>query len=95
MQLLSATGSLLPTHVVPSQASGAGPEVIVEPGSSVTAQARFSPDVAGTGDSQSSHCQPTAYTLRVTANGGGTVDTPIKPPTSVCEQGTLNFDPLG
>ena len=58
----------------------------------VTAQARFSSTVAGQGDSQSGMCQPTAYTLQVTATGGGVTDAAIKPPTSVCEQGSLNFE---
>jgi hypothetical protein len=28
----------------------------------------------------------------VTTTGGGVTDATIKPPTSVCEQGTLNFE---
>jgi hypothetical protein len=59
------------------------------------AQARFSPTVAGQGDSQSAVCQPAAHTLQFSPRGGGVVDAPIKPPTSVCEQGTLNFEAFG
>ena len=55
------------------------------------AEAQFSPDVNGTGDSTSGQCQPTATVLRVTAPGGGTFDAPIQPPTPVCEQGSLHF----
>jgi hypothetical protein len=59
------------------------------------AQARFSPDVAGDGDAQTGPCQPTAHTLQVTADGGGVTEISIKPPTSVCEQGTLSFESFG
>jgi Protein of unknown function (DUF4232) len=87
--LLDGNGSVLPTHITGNTA----PSILVTlaPGESMKATARFSPDVPGVGDSQSGACQPKAYTLRVTPNGGGTVDAPIKPPTSVCERGTLNF----
>ena len=88
--LLGATGTALPTHV---KASGAaGKPVVLPPGASATAQARFSPDVAGQGDSQSGDCQPQAHTFQLTAAGGGVTEAAIKPPTSVCEQGTLNFE---
>lgn len=90
--LLGATGTSLPTHV---KASGAaGKPVVLPPGASATAQARFSPDVAGQGDSQSGDCQPQAHTFQLTAAGGVT-EAAIKPPTSVCEQGTLNFEAFG
>jgi hypothetical protein len=86
--LLNASGSSLPTKVTGSPHA---PLLNLEPGDAAKATARFSPSVPGTGDSQSGACQPKAYTLQVTPNGGGTVDAPIKPPTSVCERGTLNF----
>ena len=90
--LLGSTGAALPTHV---RAGGAGRtrRVVLQPGASAIAQARFSPTVAGPGDSQSGTCQPTAHTLQVTPTGGGVTDAAIKPPTSVCEQGSLNFEP--
>ena len=91
--LLGATGSALPTHV-----SGGGvpePRIVLEPGAAAVATGRFSPDVAGAGDSQSGTCQPEAHTLEVTPNGGGPTEVPIRPPTSVCEEGTLKFDPYG
>jgi Domain of unknown function (DUF4232) len=88
--LLGATGTPLPTHV---KATGAaGKPVVLPPGASATAQTRFSPDVAGPGDSQSGACQPVAHTFQLTAGGGGVTEAPIKPPTSVCEQGTLHFE---
>ena len=91
--LLSATGSALPTHVR-SAGPGAGTSVrvLLQPGASSVAQARFSPDIPGDGDSQSGACQPTAHTLQVTPNGGGVMDAAIQPSTSVCQQGTLTFE---
>jgi uncharacterized protein DUF4232 len=88
--LLGATGAALPTHVTAGGAGGTR-RVVLQPGASAVAQARFSATVAGQGDSQSGTCQPEAHTLQVTA-GGGATDAAIKPPTSVCEQGTLNFE---
>jgi hypothetical protein len=94
-QLLDANGSPLPTHVIPSHRGvGTAARLVLQPADSATAEARFSPDVPGQGDNQSGACQPKAETLRVTPNGGGTVDAPIQPPTRVCEQGQLQFDLL-
>jgi uncharacterized protein DUF4232 len=91
--LLGASGSPLPTHV---RGDGTrGQRVVLEPGASAVATSRFSPDVPGPGDSQGTVCQPTAHTLEVTPNGGGPTEVPIRPPTSVCVQGTLKFDPYG
>lgn len=90
--LLGATGTALPTNV--KAAGAAGKPIVLPPGASATAQARFSPDVAGQGDSQSGTCQPQAHTFQLTA-GGGVTEAAIRPPTSVCEQGTLNFEPFG
>lgn len=92
VQLLGTTGSALPTStsaeppVVPSP-----PKISLQPNASATADARFSPDVNGTGDNSPGPCQPTATVLRVTAPGGGTIDAPIQPPTPVCERGSLHF----
>jgi uncharacterized protein DUF4232 len=90
--LLGATGATLPTHIRAAGPAGVG-RVVLQPGASAVADARFSPDVAGQGDSQSGTCQPVAHTLQVTADGGGVTDAPVRPPTSVCEQGSLNFKP--
>lgn len=86
--LLGASGTPLPTVV---KASGGSRSIVLPPGASATAEARLSPDVAGDGDSQTGSCQPTAHTLQVTAGGGGVTEAAIKPPTSVCERGTLDF----
>ena len=91
--LLGANGTPLPTHI---RASGpAGKPVVLPPGASATAQARFSPGVAGQGDSQTGACQPQAHTFQLNAAGGGVTEAPIRPPTSVCVQGTLNFEAFG
>ena len=95
VQLLDAAGAPLPTHVSPSHpGQGTAARIVLQPGGSAVAQARFSPDVNGVGDQTNGPCQPRASTLRVTMDGGGTVDAPIRPPTSVCEQGSLRFDLL-
>jgi hypothetical protein len=92
VQLLGTTGNALPTSVSPAQpGTGTAAKISLQPGDSATADAQFSPDVNGTGDSTSGQCQPTATVLRVTAPGGGTIDAPIQPPTPVCERGSLHF----
>ncbi|MGH3049213.1 MAG: DUF4232 domain-containing protein, partial [Gaiellaceae bacterium] len=83
-QLLDASGNELPTNVQashPGQATAA--KVTLGPGDAADAEARFSPDVPGTGDHTPGQCQPTATMLRVTPGGGGTVAASIQPPTSV------------
>ncbi|MDE3190745.1 MAG: DUF4232 domain-containing protein [Acidobacteriota bacterium] len=94
VQLLGTTGNGLPTNASPEPGQPAAAKVSLAHGASATADAQFSPDVPGTGDSTSGRCQPTATVLRVTATGGGTLDAPIQPPTSVCEQGSMRFKPL-
>jgi hypothetical protein len=94
-QLLGSSGNALPTHISAAQPGTAtAAKVTLNPGAAAAARAQFSPDVSGQGDATSGPCQPKAHTLRVTADGGGTVDAPVSPPTSVCERGTLNFDLL-
>ena len=90
-QLLAQNGSKLPTNIEPARPSdtNAAP-VVLSPGDAAIADARFSPDVPGTGDVQGPQCEPKAYTLRVTV-GSGEVDAPITPATPVCERGSLFF----
>jgi hypothetical protein len=96
-QLLGKHGGKLPTHV---QAASKGMLTAIfvrlQPGQSTKATARFSPDVPGTGEPVSgTNCEPVAYSLRVTAPGGGTTTAKILPPTSVCEHGRLMFSGYG
>jgi hypothetical protein len=91
VQLLAQDGSKLPTNVEPAHPSdtNAAP-VVLRPGDAAIAEARFSPDVPGTGDSSGPQCEPKAYTLRVTV-GSGQVDAPVTPATPVCERGSMFF----
>ena len=66
--LLGATGTALPTHVKAAGAVGKR-QIVLPPGASATAQARFSPDVAGEGDSQSGACQPLARQITPSQSG--------------------------
>jgi hypothetical protein len=63
-------------------------------GATAKATARFSPDVPGPGEPVGKTCEPKAYRLRVTPNGGGTLTVPIQPPTPVCEHGGMSFSAL-
>jgi uncharacterized protein DUF4232 len=92
VQLLGTTGKALPTSPSAEPPVPANPpKVSLQHGASAAAEARFSPDVNGTGDNSPGQCQPTATVLRVSAPGGGTLDAPIQPPTPVCERGSLHF----
>jgi hypothetical protein len=90
--LLDRSKRKLPTHPRPSQ-PGALTAVLVTlaPGKSTTATARFSPDIPGTGEQTIGQCEPKAYWLRVTPNGGGAFLAPIQPPTSICEHGGMSW----
>lgn len=90
--LLDKRGRKLPTHTRPSQ-PGMGTAVLVTlaPGKTAKATARFSPDVPGTGEQTIGQCEPKAYWLRVSPNGGGTFRAPIEPPTPVCERGGMSL----
>jgi hypothetical protein len=95
VQLLGANGADLPTSVVPEQPGLAtGAKIVLQPNASASAEARFSPDVNGTGDSTTGQCQPKSVTLRA-AFGGAPLDVAVKPPTPVCEQGQLRFKLFG
>jgi hypothetical protein len=90
LQLLDKNGAVLPTHAAPEPGSSLLGRAL-HPGDSMSYDARFSPDVPGTGDQQTGRCQPIATAVRVTPPGGGTVDTQVSPPTSVCEQGAITL----
>lgn len=85
-------GKKLPTNVRsahPGQATAV--LVTLQPGRSASATARFSPDVPGPGEGHTGPCEPTAYRLVVTPNGGGSTSVLIRPRTPVCEHGRLSF----
>jgi len=91
VQLLGANGADLPTHVVPAQQGlDTSAKITLQPNGSAAADARFSPDVNGTGDSTTGQCQPKSVKMRV-AFGGAPLDVAVSPPTPVCEQGQLQF----
>jgi Protein of unknown function (DUF4232) len=93
VRLAGRTGKLLPTKVVPAFRGGLTAVLVrLGPGGSAKANARFSPDVPGPGEPVSgTRCEPVAYWLRVTARSGGATKVAVKPPTPVCEHGTLQL----
>lgn len=101
LQLLDAAGHPLPTHAVAAQPGRAtAAKIVLDPGKSASADARFSPDVPGPGEpavapapGQPGSCEPVAHELRVTV-GDGSVDVPIRPPTSVCSHGVMRLSLL-
>ena len=95
-QLLGKTGKKLPTHVRSNFPQGLTAILVtLAHGKSTHATARFSPDIPGVGEQQTGPCEATAYSLRVTARGGGTTTVKITPPTPVCEHGQLSFSAYG
>jgi Protein of unknown function (DUF4232) len=92
-RLLGKTGTALPTHVRAAFAPGLTAILVrLAPGNTTFASARFSPDVPGPGEPVAgTRCEPTAWWLRVTAQGGGTTKVRLGPPTSVCEHGQMLF----
>jgi Protein of unknown function (DUF4232) len=91
LQLLDAQGGALPTSVSAAQpGQGTAAKIVLQPGASAAAEARFSPDVPGQGDQQAGQCEPTAHDLKVTI-GGSSVNVPVTPPTPVCERGSLHM----
>ena len=96
VQLLGKKGGKLPTKVQ-AEFRGALTAILVTlaHGQSTHATARFSPDVPGVGEQGVGQCEPTAYSLRVTAKGGGTTTVKISPATPVCEHGRFLFSAYG
>ena len=94
VQLVGRTGASLPTIVRASRPSALTPRIVtLGPARAAVAEARFSPDVPGRGEPRRAdgRCEPTAYRMRVATPGGGTVVVPLRPPTPVCEHGSLQF----
>lgn len=92
-RLLGKTGKALPTHVKAAFPPGLAAILVrLAPGATTFATARFSPDVPGTGEPTAGRkCEPTAWFLRVTGQGGGTTKVNLVPPTPVCEHGRMFF----
>jgi hypothetical protein len=92
-QLQDAGGASLPTHIAAAESpkSTTPARIVVPPGHSVKADARFSPDVPGVGEQHPGPCEAKAATLSVEAPGGGNVAAAIVPPTAVCSKGALQF----
>jgi hypothetical protein len=93
MQLLDEQGARLPTNVSPAHPGETEQPVVVEPGAAASADARFSPDVPGGSEPTDAPCEPRAFTLVVTI-GDGSVVAAVRPPTPVCERGSLSFSNL-
>jgi hypothetical protein len=93
LQLLDAKGGALQTSVSAAQPGTAtAAKIVLQAASSAKSEARFSPDVPGQGEGQAGQpCEPVAHQVQVTATGGGTFVVPVKPPTSVCEHGSLRM----
>jgi hypothetical protein len=92
-RLLGKTGKALPTHVKAAFPGGLTAILVrLAPGATTFATARFSPDVPGVGEpTAGTKCEPTAWSFRVTGQGGGTTLVKLTPPTPVCEHGQLRF----
>jgi hypothetical protein len=94
LRLLGAKGGALPTKVSPAYpGQGTAALIVLRPGRSAKADARFSPDVPGPGEGHPGQCEPTAHCLRVTI-GGSSFTVAVTPPTPVCEHGSLRLSLL-
>jgi hypothetical protein len=94
--LLRLDGRTLPTRVIPRlPGAGTAVRVVLRPGASAWARGRFSPDVPGPGETTARQCEPTAYKILVAVPPrGGTTVGPVRPPTPVCEHGTIELSLL-
>src|SRR5258708_29665398 len=83
-RLLGKTGKALPTHVKAAFPGGLTAILVrLAPGATTFATARFSPDVPGVGEpTAGTKCEPTAWSFRVTGQGGGTTLVHLTPPTA-------------
>jgi uncharacterized protein DUF4232 len=95
LQLLGKSGTPLPTKVIRVSAGRPVPaRLVLRPGAYAAATARFSPDIPGPGEPQRGRCEPLTYNVRVTPASNGSLVVPAKPPTSVCEHGTIQLTVL-
>ena len=91
LQLLAADGGHLPTHV---RDQGQGGLAVIHLGQTVSAKLRFSPDIPGPTEPSHGPCERAAHHVRVTLSASITVVAPVDPPTSVCQRGTIEEQPL-
>jgi hypothetical protein len=90
LRLLARNASGLPTNAKPENPGAlTAAKIVLRPGKGAATTARFSPDVPGPGEGTTRQCEPTAYKLRVTPNGGGTLVVSVTPPTPVCSHGSM------
>jgi hypothetical protein len=97
LKLLDSHGHGLPTHVVAlSPGRGTAVKVSLKPGKAAIARARFTPDVPGRGEKTKGPCEPKATHVRVTlaSPGHGSLVVPVRPPTPVCQRGSIQLDTL-
>jgi hypothetical protein len=97
LRLLDRLRRPLPTKVTPAFRPGlTAVRVPLRLGQAAKASARFSPDVPGPGEPVTrTGCEPRSHYVRVTPSpGGGTFVAPVRPPTPVCERGSLSVSAL-
>jgi hypothetical protein len=95
LRLIGRGGGNLPTHATPENRGAlTAVMVLLQPGKSAKTTARFSPDVAGPGEVVMRACEPTAYKLRVSPSGGGSLVVAVTPPTPVCSHGAMTLRAL-
>jgi hypothetical protein len=97
LQLLDRLRRVLPTKVAPAFRPGLTVvRVVLRRGHEARATARFSPDVPGPGEPATrTGCEPRSHFVRVTPSPGrGTFVAPVRPPTPVCERGSLSVSAL-
>jgi len=97
LRLLDRLRRPLPTKVTPAFRQGLmAVRVVLAPGRSARATARFSPDVPGPGEPQDGNlCERRSYYLRATLPPGrATFLGPVRPATPVCEHGSLSVSAL-
>ncbi len=90
LSLIGLHGKALPTHVIAVPHGATAAKIVLAPGRSAKADARFSPDVPGPGEQVQGQCELKAYRLRLTIGDSSTM-VPVIQPTPVCEHGTLQL----
>ncbi len=96
LQLFGRDHERLPTHVLLAGLAGQrAVTVVLRHGAPAWASARFSPDVPGIGEPVTGRCEATAYSVRVAETSpGSALVVPVRPPTPVCEHGTMSVSML-